>query len=339
MKAEILAYFLLYPLSTGYVLSQTYTPGVRNAHCMAYDIQTKTIIVFGGADEKEVKNDTWLYKNGKWEQLKNDGPQGRTFANMVYDPYRKYVVLFGGNKVLFGDSSSGNTALNDTWIFKNYKWRQINTKQAPPARAEACMAFNETNNTILLFGGYSFTDSTTRERRRLNDTWEFNGIDWKMVSSGEMEPRSGGVITFDKNFNNCILFGGNIRSSKNNPMWLWNGTKWNEIKTMTEPVYNTTMVFLIDKKTLIRYGGYDGKTRVNTTWHYSKKNDWQVVKTSINPPARNHACMIYNTDDGSAFLYGGHDGDFVFGDIWKFKDGNWMPVFNTASVRRVENNH
>ena len=79
---------------------------------------------------------------------------------------------------------------------------------------------------------------------------------------------------------------------------------------------------------MIRYGGYDGKTRIDTTWYYSKTNNWQVLKTLINPPARNHACMIYNSEDGSAFFYGGHNGDFVFGDTWKLKDGNWIQIFN-----------
>lgn len=339
MKVGPLIYFLFYLFTIESVLSQALTPGVRNGHCMAYDVHTKTIIVFGGADEKEVKNDTWLYKNEKWRQLKKRGPAKRTFANIVYDPFHKYTFLFGGNKVLFGDSASGNTTLNDTWIFENNKWRQLNTKTSPPARAEASMAFNETNNTVLLFGGYTFIDDNTRERKRLNDTWEFNGTDWKLVSGGGPEPRSGCVMTFDKNFNSCILFGGNIRSSKNNPMWAWDGTKWNPIKTMVEPIYNTSMVFMENKKIMIRYGGYDGNTRIDTTWYYSKTNDWQILKTFINPPARNHACMIYNTEDSSAFLYGGHNGDFVFGDMWKLKDGNWIQVFTTTSLRRIENNH
>ncbi len=338
MNTKALTIFLLCLFSISNVFSQAPTPGARNGHCMVYDIAMKTIVVFGGADEKEVRDDTWLYKNEEWKQLVGKGPTGRTFATMVYDPFRNHTLLFGGNKVLFGDSSSGNTALNDTWILKNNEWKLVHTKHVPPARAEACMAFDEVNNTILLFGGYTFIDSITRERKRLNDTWAFNGDDWTMVSSLGPEPRSGCTMTFDKNSKHCILFGGNIRSSKI-PMWYWNGKNWNEMKTKAETVYNTSMIFLNNNKSLIRYGGYNGKTRVDTTWYYSQKNDWQILKTRASPPARNHACMVYNNEDGSAFLYGGHNGDFVFGDMWKLKDGNWVQILTTPSLRRIENNH
>ena len=54
------------------IVPGTYTRS-EASYCMAYDINTKSIVVFGGADEKEVKNHTWLYKKGKWEQLKKQG--------------------------------------------------------------------------------------------------------------------------------------------------------------------------------------------------------------------------------------------------------------------------
>lgn len=339
MNIKNLVTFILFFLTSAPTEAQKKTPGVRNGHCMAYDTSMRSIIFFGGADEKEVKNDTWIYKDEKWEQITTAGPLGRTFANMIYDPSRKTVILFGGNKVLFGDSTSGNTTLNDTWEFKNNSWQHVNTTTSPPARAEAGMAFNEINNTILLFGGYTLSNDGTRTLKRLNDTWEFNGSDWKLLSLQGPEPRSGCAMAFDKNLNRCVLFGGNIRSSKNDPMWSWDGAKWDQVKTEAETVYNTSMIFSDDKKMLIRYGGYNGKTRVDTTWYYSRTNDWQILKTSVNPLPRNHACMVYDTGDSSTFLYGGHDGDYVFGDMWKLKNDKWTQIFKTTSRRRIENNH
>ena len=339
MIYKILNQFAFCFFTCGFALSQETTPGVRNGHCMTYHAYNNMIILFGGADEKQVKSDTWIFKNEKWKQILKEGPPGRTFANMIYDPFRNIVVLFGGNKVLFGDSASGNTALNDTWLFNDNKWQQIKTKNSPPPRIEAAMSFNERNNTILLFGGYNFAGNGARRIQRLNDTWEFNGNDWTLVSSTGPEARSGSAMAFDRNLNACVLFGGNIRSSKNNPMWIRNKAQWNQISTKAEPIYNTSMVFLDHQKILIRYGGYDGKIRIDTTWYYSKTNDWQVLKTLIKPPARNHARMVYHNKNESAYLYGGHDGEYIFGDMWTLKDDKWIQVFSTAPVKRVENNH
>lgn len=59
------------------------SPGVRNGHNMVYYSPTKSIILFGGADEAKVYGDTWSFSDGKWEKITDEGPSPRTFPCMV----------------------------------------------------------------------------------------------------------------------------------------------------------------------------------------------------------------------------------------------------------------
>ncbi len=90
-------------------------PGVRNGHTMVYYPAMHAIILFGGANESKVLGDTWSYAKGKWELRSEDGPSPRTFpAKVMADDY---ILLFGGNEVLFGNDKHPVHYLDDTWIY------------------------------------------------------------------------------------------------------------------------------------------------------------------------------------------------------------------------------
>jgi hypothetical protein len=83
-----------------------------------------------------------------------DAPPARTFGNLVYDEQENRFILFGGSKVLFGGDNLGNhLLLNDTWQFKNNKWIEIKTSNAPHARAEAAMAYDIVRKKNCTFWG------------------------------------------------------------------------------------------------------------------------------------------------------------------------------------------
>ena len=69
---------------------------------MVYEGSRGRVILFGGADDSKVCGDTWERDGRKWKRIAITGPGPRTFSAMAFDSVRKKVVLFGGNKVLFG---------------------------------------------------------------------------------------------------------------------------------------------------------------------------------------------------------------------------------------------
>jgi hypothetical protein len=315
--------------------------GVRNAHAMTYNSKEHKIYLFGGADHEKVMNDLWYFEKNKWVQVVvNHKPISRTFSQLVYDSKNERLLLFGGNKVLFGDGLNSNTFLNDTWEFKKGEWKKIETDRSPQPRAESAMVYDEARNRVVLFGGYTFQDN---EFKKLDDTWEFYDNDWHLNSNNGPSARNGASMIFDNNKNKCILFGGStvdrLYGENKGETWEWNGEKWSQLKmSKSVGVFNASMTYNSYRKEIIRFGGWDGKSRVNGTWLFGA-NKWNKLDTENGPSSRNHSSMVYDKENKRTVLFGGHDGENVFGDTWEFKDYKWQEISEVNSLKRIENKH
>ncbi|HET7235854.1 MAG TPA: kelch repeat-containing protein, partial [Actinomycetota bacterium] len=171
------------------------SPGVRNGHVLAYDADAARVVLFGGADEGKVLGDLWAWDGRRWSQLASDGPPPRTFPSLSYDRRRKRLVLFGGNRVLFGRDGGGDTTLRDMWEWYEGSWHEV-AAQVPGARAEAAMADDRGRRRLVLFGGYRGSGST---RERLGDTWEYDGSRWMRVATNVgPSPRNGAAMAYDE---------------------------------------------------------------------------------------------------------------------------------------------
>lgn len=199
MKSLAIIFLLLVAVHT-----YAQSPGVRNAYAMVYDQKAKALILFGGADEKEVLADTWMYKHAKWQKLDISGPPARTFPSMVYAD--GYILLFGGNSVLFGKENQIPSLYNDTWIFKNLRWQKVESRLSPDPRSEASIAYDPIRKKVVLFGGYRFSENGTG-LERFGDTWEFDGLQWKKCASIGPLPRSGAVMIYDPASKKVLLLG------------------------------------------------------------------------------------------------------------------------------------
>ena len=80
-------------------------------------------------------------------------------ASAAFDPGLQGVVLFGG--------ASGGEEQNTTWLWDQVggTWIQLSTKQSPPAREGAGMAYDVALGRVVLFGGQD-------NNGYFNDTWE-----------------------------------------------------------------------------------------------------------------------------------------------------------------------
>jgi hypothetical protein len=162
------------------------SPGVRNAHGLAYDAERARVLLFGGADEKSVRSDLWEWDGETWRLVASGGPPPRTFPALAYDRRRGRLVVFGGNRVLFGTDADSDTFLNDMWEWYQGVWHHVRVA-TPPARAEASMAYDSARGRLVLFGGYR---SAQGGRERFGDTWEWDGSSWEQKRS-RSDPRPG----------------------------------------------------------------------------------------------------------------------------------------------------
>jgi hypothetical protein len=326
------------PLLAAVVLSvpafaQQPYPGVRNGHAAVYDVRHHALLVFGGATDSEVRADLWLRSGRSWRLVPAAGPAPRTFPAMAYDSARNELVLFGGNRVLFGDGAAVPAMLDDTWVLRDGGWTRVSGR-GPGPRAEAAVAYDPRRGRTVVFGGYVMFEGGKVER--LGDTWEWDGRGWTRLSGDGPSPRSGAALAWHPELRAVVLFGGS--GGPLGDTWSWDGSTWTRLRIPPAPGrFNTAMAWDASSRRLVRYGGWDGERRRSDTWEL-REEGWREVP-SPGPDARNHAVLVSAPDRGSLLLFGGHDGEMVFGDLWEWRNSRWTRLEGVAAKRRVPNGH
>jgi hypothetical protein len=308
------------------------TPGVRNAHVLAYDESRGVTLLFGGASASAVLGDTWTWDGARWRPLPAAGPAPRTFPGFVWDAARGEAVLFGGRRVLFGREGDGDTFLDDTWLLRADGWHR-STGASPPPRAEAGFAYDRDRQVGVLFGGYHEAGGV---RTRLGDTWEWDGRAWHHRADTGPSARNGVAMAYDERLRWVVLFGGS--GGPKSDTWTWDGRAWTEVVTPpTDGRFNAVAAFDAVRQRIVRATGWTGSARVAETWLFTGAA-WQRA-TSTGPSPRNHSAVAFDRRRGRLVLYGGHDGDFVFGDLWEWDGRRWADRLRVPHERRVGNRH
>ena len=86
----------------------------------------------------------------------------------AFDPRHAMLIVFGGR------TKSGFA--NDTWGWNGEEWQQL-AQDGPRARAMGTLAYDETRERVVLFGGRLGWPNDA------SDTWEWDGREWT-----ELEP-------------------------------------------------------------------------------------------------------------------------------------------------------
>jgi len=300
---------------------------------MVYDTDRHQILLFGGADEVQVCEDTWRWDGTAhtWQFVTASGPGPRTFPAWAYDERNHEAILFGGNRVLFGTGQEKDSFLADTWLLRKDRWIRINAA-GPDERAEAAIAYDRDRGRIVLFGGYRRMGEKTQ---RLGDTWEWNGNRWLKMAVTGPAPRNGAAMAYDQRRHRVVLFGG---PGPSNEMWEWDGHQWTRLQAGDVPGrFNPAMAYDGARHEVVRFGGWTGSTRANDTW-VLRSGRWVLLEVA-GPPARNHSAIVYDSDRDRVVLFGGHDGDNVFGDTWEWDGVRWTMVASVSPKKFVDNGH
>jgi cysteine-rich repeat protein len=107
-------------------------PAPRAGHVMAFDPIRGKIVLFGGSVgvTQALAADTWEWdaSTSTWTEVTTSPrPPPRREGAMAWDPWRRRIVLFGGQ--------SGALSLDDTWEFDGTSWQQLVLASRPPARS------------------------------------------------------------------------------------------------------------------------------------------------------------------------------------------------------------
>ena len=249
----------------------------------------------------------------------------------TYDAATKQFVMFGG------EGSLGEF-LADTWIWAGHSWQQAHPTNAPPARAQASIAYDGATGQLILFGGYSNGIQT-------NDTWDWNGTNWvQLHPATSPPPLIAAAMAYDPATKQIVMFGGlSIVHSPHTfvaTTWTWTGSNWKQLTPATAPTARgyESMAWDPASQQLVMFGGEylpasGGAGNFNDTWVWTGAN-WVQLHPATSPSPRASAPLIFDPATGQMLLVGGvlnHDGVY-FGEVWTWSGSTWARQAPAQSI-------
>ncbi len=104
-------------------------PDARRFGTLVYDETLKKVILFGGYDGQDFRDDTWTWDGANWTEVKKDKPDNRSLHAMWYDPLQKKTLIYGG---IGRDSIEDHVErFSDMWAFTGTGWTKLNVTTTP----------------------------------------------------------------------------------------------------------------------------------------------------------------------------------------------------------------
>jgi hypothetical protein len=241
------------------------SPTGRFGAQLVYDSARNVAVLYGGLASNisipPPTSETWEWNGVTWNQATpaaNAGPRYRYGA--CFDSARGRVVMYGGQSTqLLGPPN------NQTWEYDGTTWAQIPTTGNPGPRERPAMCYHAGMGMTVMFGGYDGVALT-------DQTWLYDGFTgaWlQLVIPGpKPSPRNASALTYDPVHNLCILMGGQDAVNVLSDTWVFDGTRWVQQTTTTQPGRDHVMAFLPTTGQVVRFGGFVAGTGTlsNQTW-------------------------------------------------------------------------
>ena len=240
-----------------------------------FDVASNRLIILGVLDQN-VKSSAqnWVYDpTTDTATKKNPGNRPelsmRDFT-MAYDAASDRAILY--------------TVAGETWAYDSDRdaWAKRTPKSHPNASVWYAMAYDESQDKVVLFGG--LTPDTDKE---LAETWtyDYRTDTWKKMSPAKSPPaRHYSAMAYDPTSLRTILFGGVGAGGAEKPLcdtWAYDLTKdtWTQLSPSTRPTARGWHAMAFDHavgKIVLFGGGPDRNRFQHDTWLFdSRTGDWE----------------------------------------------------------------
>lgn len=258
-----------------WTLVSTSGPAVR-FHGMAYDANRGVIVLYGGRNNivgNQNTNETWEYDGVTWTRIDSEtNDPNLVLMTLVYDRERGKVIRHGG--VNSGDWSYMNGA---TFEWDGANWVAFAT--GTHAHGAGAGIYDSYRKRTVTFAGRSLdsTDPPLNHPSPDNETWEFDGTTWNLLSIDSPAPRYFHALAYDAYRRVSVLYGGYAWTSpvEFSDTVEFNGLAWNLVNVQGSPGrrMNHAMAFDLQRRCVVLFGGspdfQNNATRArNDTWEY-----------------------------------------------------------------------
>jgi Tol biopolymer transport system component len=207
-------------------------------------------------------------------------------------------------------------------------WSKLNVTAPTPWRGMT-IVYDTKRKVVVLFGGSGETG------RFLNETWEFNGQNWKRVETAHApQVRIWAGMAYDAVRGKVVLYGGrkNDNGEAFNDTWEYDGQDWTLIQTANpgQRGDGPGMVYDTCRNKIVLFGGAANGVYYNDTWEYDGTS-WKKVATQNAPSKRALTSMVFDSSRCVAVLFGGGNNGTGYNDTWEYDGVNWNKVAATPA--------
>ena len=157
--------------------------------------------------------------------------------------------------------------------------------------------------------------------------------------SAPPSPRALEGLAFEPASGLVVMFAGSGTSGLLGDTWLFAGGTWVPLAPATSPSPRTNMPLAQSPTTgrVVLFGGATGPGLVDAaTWEFDTASlNWIDMTPPLGPSpvARQHGCIVHDSQRGRTVLFGGTDGSggSVFGDTWEWDGASWTNLTPAVS--------
>lgn len=245
-----------------------------------------------------------------WQERPEERPLPRARAGIAYHELYQRIVVFGG----VDDAGVG---LDDTWELDGGGWVS-HFAGGPMRRSSPGITYDPVHHRVVMFGGYS----STTQGVLLNDTWEWNGVDWQRRTSISAPPaRVKTALAWDGH--RVIMFGGSQLDELLGDTWAWDGETWTrlDLATAPSPREGHAMVYEPMKQRIVLVGGQTQPPSLTTqTWVFDG-TAWKLLPAKL--PRLNWAGLAYDARRGVVVLSGVETATNR-NTVWELEGDQWV---------------
>lgn len=296
---------------------------------IAFDNVREELVMFGGQLIFSSIRSTTYTLDSNWRfQFNALKPTARSQMVFRADPVHNAIWLYGGL------NEYGDTYNEEFWGYRKGSWFQVPAQDKAPANCGAPYSAFDIDRGRLLVTCVG------------EDLYEWDGTTWKFFDDvkDNPKPRRFANMVYDENLKKTVLFGGFDGENYLRETWVWDGTKWTEVKpdNSRRPEHRGNFQMWYDanlRKTVIYSGlgrpNLDSRiTRYSDMWAFDGSG-WTKLNPSTTPGERFGAPVVRNPETNKVYLFGGlyveKEGDvarrqYFANDMWEWDGTNWTKV-------------
>jgi hypothetical protein len=310
-------------------------PSPRQFAGMAYDSDRDRVVHYGGWPGPDAIQpfDTWEFDGISWTEIPTlHHPLYYRTVQLAYDNVRNEVVGLVSVR-------TDDTEEMQTWTYDGVDWTQRATG-GPEYRDYFSLCWDEPRGVVMLFGG-----SDTRGNAQLEpeifygDTWTWDGETWQKVSETGPGPRSSAPLTYLRESQEVLLYGGRTVYEQFGvssmefltDMWRWNGSQWTLVGyTSPSAALDTSGVYDTGRDRLVVYVANNHLNSlmpyVSELWEWDG-GLWQL-RSSGEIQSLRWPGMVYDSAREEVVLFGGlHPLETPYSEVtddtWTWDGDTW----------------